>query len=140
MMKKLFFVAVAVLMLTGTSVAAENVAVDNSIAVAEAPNAYDKVIALVKTYTKRIKAARSFEELEVVAANLEKDAAAMEKNLGKELEALAATLSEKELEDYEKAFNAAMEELMKAVEEKSGELMGEDIIIKTGSIQHSDRI
>lgn len=109
-----------------TSVAAENVAVDNSIAVAEAPNAYDKVIALVKTYTKRIKAARSFEELEVVAANLEKDAAAMEKNLGKELEALVATLSEKELEDYEKVFNAAMEELMKAVEEKSGELMGED--------------
>lgn len=47
-----------------TSVAAENVAVDNSIAVAEAPNAYDKVIALVKTYTKRIRAARSFEELE----------------------------------------------------------------------------
>lgn len=65
-----------------TSVAAENVAVDNSIAVAEAPNAYEKVIALVKTYTKRIKAARSFEELE----------------------------------DYEKVFNAAMEELMKAVE------------------------
>lgn len=126
MMKKLFFVAVAVLMLTGTSLAAENVAVDNSIAVAEAPNAYDKVIALVKTYTKRIKAARSFEELEAVAANLEKDAAAMEKNLGKELEALVATLSEKELEDYEKVFNAAMEELMKAVEEKSGELMGED--------------
>lgn len=126
MMKKLFFVAVAVLMLTGTSVAAESVAVDNSIAVAEAPNAYDKVIALVKTYTKRIKAARSFEELEAVAANLEKDAAAMEKNLGKELEALVATLSEKELEDYEKVFNAAMEELMKAVEEKSGELMGED--------------
>lgn len=126
MMKKLFFVAVAVLMLTGTSVAAENVAVDNSIAVAEAPNAYDKVIALVKTYTKRIKAARSFEELEAVAANLEKDAAAMEKNLGKELEALVATLSEKELEDYEKVFNAAMEELMKAVEEKSSELMGED--------------
>ena len=88
-------------------VAAENVAVDNSIAVAEAPNAYDKVIALVKTYTKRIKAARSFEELE----------------------------------DYEKVFNAAMEELMRLLKKRVVNLWEKKtIIIKTGSIQHSDRI
>lgn len=126
MMKKLFFAAVAALMLTGTAVAAGNVVVNNSIVVADAPNVYDKAIALVKTYTKKIKAAKSIEELEAVATNFEKETTAMEKNFSKEAETLAATLSEKELENYDNALNAALEELMKVVDEKVNELMVED--------------
>lgn len=124
-MKRFFAIAFMAIMMCGTAVATENLTVSDNISVADAPNAFDKTIALIKSYTKKLRAAKSIEELETVAANFEKEAAAMEKVLSSETERLFETLSEEELENYGKAIESALEELFIAVEEKSAEFLDE---------------
>ena len=78
-MKKLLVVAIAVFMMAGTSAAAEfntGVVADNAAATVQQQNVVEKMIALIKNYTKKINATKSIEELQSIA---EEFAAAAEK-------------------------------------------------------------
>ena len=59
-MKKFLMAAIAVFMMAGTTIAAENVVVvNNEVTTTVSENAADKLIALIKSYTNKINAAKN---------------------------------------------------------------------------------
>ena len=63
-MKKLLMVAIAVFVMSGTAVATVNViVVNNNVTTVQSGNAIDKFIALIKSYTKKVNATKTIDEL-----------------------------------------------------------------------------
>lgn len=120
-MKKILLAAVAVLMMTGTSVAAEVKGNDsvNAVTVSvQKQNILDKTIALIEAYTKKIDAAKSLDELLAVLEEMGEAMSAFEKNNGKEADAFEATLTEQQRANYEKKAEAAAKKLEETTKKK----------------------
>lgn len=120
-MKKILLAAVAVLMMTGTSVAAEvkgNDSVNTVIVSVQKQNILDKTIALIEAYTKKIDAAKSLDELLAVLEEMGEAMSAFEKNNGKEADAFEATLTEQQRANYEKKAEAAAKKLEETTKKK----------------------
>lgn len=120
-MKKILLAAVAVLMMTGTSVAAEVKGNDpvNTVTVSvQKQNILDKTIALIEAYTKKIDAAKSRDELQTIVVEMGVAMSAFEKNNGKEADAFEATLTEQQRANYEKKAEAAAKKLEETTKKK----------------------
>jgi type 1 fimbria pilin len=120
-MKKILLAAVAVLMMTGASVAAEvkgNDSVNTVTVSVQKQNILDKTIALIEAYTKKIDAAKSRDELQTIVVEMGVAMGAFEKNNGKEADAFEATLTEQQRANYEKKAEAAAKKLEETTKKK----------------------
>ena len=110
--------AIALFMMAGTAVATENhVEVKSDVAMTQQENVADKLIALIKGYTKKINAAKTIDELIQVSEQCYTEMMEFQEKNMEEIMALDATLTEEQ--------QAAMAEFEAAAEKKVEELIGE---------------
>ena len=123
-MKKFLMAAVAVFMMSGTAVATENVVVvDNNVTTVQSGNVIDKMIALLKGFTKEINAVKTVDELMKVAEKYYEEMMTFEEKYADEIARLEKTLTEAQMEEYEAKLEAALAEFEAAVEKKTEQLM-----------------
>jgi hypothetical protein len=125
-MKKFLLAAIAVFMMAGTTIAAENVVVvNNEVTTTVSENAADKLIALIKSYTNKINAAKTVDELMKVSEQCYTEMMEFQEKNMEEIMALEGTLTEEQQAAYEEKLEAVMAEFEAAAEKKAEELMGE---------------
>ena len=125
-MKKFLLVAIAVFMMAGTTIAAENVVVvNNEVTTTVSENAADKLIALIKSYTNKINAVKTVDELMKVSEQCYTEMMEFQEKNMEEIMALEGTLTEEQQAAYEEKLEAVMAEFEAAAEKKAEELMGE---------------
>lgn len=124
-MKRFLMAAIAVFLMAGTAVAQQSTEVKSNVSVAQEENAVDKLIALIKDYTKKINATKTPNELIAVAEQCATEMTAFEEKYADELMALEGTLTEAQQAAYEKKIEAAMVEFEAAIEKKTEELIGD---------------
>lgn len=120
-MKKFLLAAVAVFVMAGNSFAAEAEGAPamqvSAISVNE-ENVIDKFVALINSYTKKVKAAKDQDELLSIANEFVKVVTEFEKNSMEEIMALEERLTEAQAKELENALNKAMDEYAAAVTAK----------------------
>ena len=125
-MKKFLMVAIAVFMMAGTAVASESiVAVENSVNTVADENVADKMIALIKDYTKKIEAAETMETLDAVYKEFEQAMATFSKDNAAEIAKFDAELTGKMKEKYEAELSKVMKQFESALEKKAMKFLGE---------------
>ena len=126
-MKKFLMAAIAVFMMAGTAVATENhVEVKSDVAMTQQENVADKLIALIKGYTKKINATKTIDEFIQVSEQFYNEMMDFQKKYEKEIMALDGTFTEAQQAAYEKKLEAAMAEFEAAAERKAKEFVGDD--------------
>ena len=119
--------AIAVFMMAGTSVAAgfENSSVAENAVISnqQKQNVIDKMIVMIKGYTKKVNAVKSAEELLKVSEQCFEEMKAFEEKHADEIMAIEGTLTEAQMKKYEAALDKALSEFESAVEKKTNELM-----------------
>lgn len=120
-MKKFLLAAVAVFVMAGNSFAAEAEGAPamqvSAISVNE-ENVIDKFVALINSYTKKVKAAKDQDELLSIANEFVKVVTEFEKNSKEEIMALEERLTEAQAKEYENILSKAMDEYAAAVTAK----------------------
>ena len=125
-MKKFLMAAIAVFMMAGSAVAAENiVVVENNVTTAATENVVDKLIALVKEYTKKVNAADTMEALDTAYKGFEQAMAEFAEKNAKEIADFDANLTAEQGKKYEAAVEKAVGLFKKAVEKKAMKFLGE---------------
>ena len=125
-MKKFLMAAIAVFMMAGTAVASEGiVAVENSVNTVADENVADKMIALIKDYTKKIEAAETMETLDAVYKEFEQAIASFSKDNAAEIAKFDAELTGKMKEKYEAELSKVMKQFESALEKKAMKFLGE---------------
>ena len=125
-MKKFLMAAIAVFMMAGTAVASESiVAVENSVNTVADENVADKMIALIKDYTKKIEAAETMETLDAVYKEFEQAMATFSKDNAAEIAKFDAELTGKIKEKYEAELSKVMKQFESALEKKAMKFLGE---------------
>lgn len=125
-MKKFLMAAIAVFMMSGSAIAAENVVVvNNEVTTIVSENAADKLIALIKSYTNKINAIKTVDELMKVSEQCYNEMTEFQEKYMEEIMALEGTLTEEQQAAYEEKLEAVMAEFEAAAEKKAEELMGE---------------
>ena len=125
-MKKFLMAAIAVFMMAGTAVASESiVAVENSVNTVADENVADKMIALIKDYTKKIEAAETMEALDAVYKGVEQAMATFSKDNAAEIAKFDAELTGKMKEKYEAELSKVMKQFESALEKKAMKFLGE---------------
>ena len=125
-MKKFLMAAIAVFMMAGTAVASESiVAVENSVNTVADENVADKMIALIKNYTKKIEAAETMETLDAVYKEFEQAMATFSKDNAAEIAKFDAELTGKMKEKYEAELSKVMKQFESALEKKAMKFLGE---------------
>ena len=123
-MKKFLMAAIAVFIMSGSAMAAENaVVVENNVTTIASENVVDKLINLVKGYTKKINAVKTLDELMQVSEQCYNEMMEFQENNMEELAALMSTLTEEQMAAYDEKFEAAMAEFEAAAEKKTEQLM-----------------
>ena len=126
-MKKFLMAAIAVFMMAGTSVAAgfENSSVAENAVISnqQKQNVIDKMIVMLKGYTKKVNAVKSAEELLKVSEQCFEEMKAFEEKHADEIMVIEGTLTEAQMKKYEAALDKALSEFESAVEKKTNELM-----------------
>ena len=123
-MKKFLMAAIAVFMMSGSAMAAENVVVvENNVTTTVSENAVDKLIALIKGYTKKINAVKTLDELMQVSEQCYNDMMEFQEKYMDEIIALENVLTEGQMAAYEKQMEAVMAEFEAAVEKKAEQLL-----------------
>ena len=118
--------AIAVFMMAGTAVATENhVEVKSDVAMTQQENVADKLIALIKGYTKKVDAVKSVEELLKCCEECCDEMMGFEEKHADEIIKLEKTLTEEQMARYEIKLEQATEAFEAAVERKTEELIGE---------------
>ena len=118
--------AIAVFMMSGTTVAIENVVVvNNNATTVQAGNVIDKLITLINGYTKKVNAVKTADELMTVAQNCFEEMMGFEEKYADEIIKLEKTLTEEQMARYETKLEQAMDAFEAAVERKTEELIGE---------------
>ena len=125
-MKRFLMAAIAVFVMSGTSFAAGSesyVVVDNSVVGnQQKQNVIDKMIALVKGFTKKVNAVKSIDELMTVAEKCYSDMMEFEEKYEEEIMMIEEVLTEQQMEAYEAKMDKALEEFETAVEKKTEQL------------------
>lgn len=125
-MKKFLMAAIAVFMMAGTAIASESiVAVENSVNTVADENVADKMIALIKDYTKKIEAAETMETLDAVYKEFEQAMATFSKDNAAEIAKFDAELTGKIKEKYEAELSKVMKQFESALEKKAMKFLGE---------------
>ena len=124
-MKRFLMAAIAAFVLTGTSFAAKfesNFEVNNTVVNKQQQNVIDKMIALVKGFTKKVNAVKSIDELMTVAEKCYSDMMEFEEKYEEEIMMIEEVLTEQQMEAYEAKMDKALEEFETAVEKKTEQL------------------
>ena len=125
-MKKFLMAAIALFMMAGTVSATENcVGVENCVATVATDNVADKLLSIIKSYTKKIEAATSKEALEKVYANFETEMAEFAEKNAAEVAAFDESLTKEQEEKYKAEITKVMKEFEKALEKKAMLFIGE---------------
>ncbi len=125
-MKKFLMAAIALFMMAGTVGATENcVAVENCVATVATDNVADKLLSIIKSYTKKIEAATSKEALERVYANFETEMAEFAEKNAAEVAAFDENLTKEQEDKYKAELTKVMKEFEKALEKKAMLFIGE---------------
>ena len=123
-MKKFLMAAIAVFMMSGSAMAAENaVVVENNVTTIASENVVDKLINLVKGYTKKINAVKTIDELMQVSEQCYNEMMEFQENNMNAFMALEGTLTEEQMAAYEEQLEATLAEFEAAVEKKTEQLM-----------------
>ena len=123
-MKKFLMAAIAVFMMSGSAMAAENaVVVENNVTTIASENVVDKLINLVKGYTKKINAVKTLDELMQVSEQCYNEMMEFQENNMNAFMALEGTLTEEQMAAYEEQLEATLAEFEAAVEKKTEQLM-----------------
>ena len=129
-MKKFLMAAIAVFMMSGTAVVAQDVVeVDNNATMVQEGDVVDRMVALLKNYAKKADAAETLEELEVVAEQFTNAVDEFSEKYEEEIMALAAVLTEQQQIVYTEKLETAMAELEATFEKKVDELTPEPLVI-----------
>ena len=116
--------AIAVFMMAGVAFATESVVmVNNNVVTVQSGNVIDKMIALVKGFTKEINAVKTLDELMKVAEKCYEEMTTFEEKYADEVVRLEKTLTEAQMEEYEAKLEQTLEALEAAVEKKTKEIM-----------------
>ena len=125
-MKRFLMAAIAVFVMTGTSFAAESesyVVVDNTVVTnQQKQNVIDKMIVMIKGFTKKVNAVKSVEELMKVAEQCYADMMDFQEMHEEEIIMIEEVLTEQQMEAYEAKIDKALEEFETAVEKKTEQL------------------
>lgn len=125
-MKKFLMAAIAVFMMAGTAVATENsVVAENSVATVATDNIADKLLSIIKSYTKKIDSVTSKEALEKVYANFEAEMAEFAEKNAAEVAAFDENLTKEQEEKYKAELTKVMKEFQQALEKKAMLFIGE---------------
>ena len=123
-MKKFLMAAIAVFIMSGSAMAAENaVVVENNVTTIASENVVDKLINLVKGYTKKINAVKTLDELMQVSEQCYNEMMEFQENNMNAFMALEGTLTEEQMAAYEEQLEATLAEFEAAVEKKTEQLM-----------------
>ena len=129
-MKKFLMAAIAVFMMSGTAVVAQDVVeVDNNATMVQEGDVVDWMVALLKNYAKKADAAETLEELEVVAEQFTNAVDEFSEKYEEEIMALAAVLTEQQRIVNTEKLETAMAELEATFEKKVDELTPEPLVI-----------
>ena len=116
--------AIAVFMMSGTTFATESVVVENNnVVTVQSGNAIDKMIALVKGFTKEINEVKTLDELMKVAEKCYEEMTTFEEKYADEVVRLEKTLTEAQMEEYEAKLDQVLKAFETAVEKKTKELL-----------------
>ena len=121
-MKKFLMTAIAVFMMVGSAMAAENV-IEVNVVMTQKENALDKLIALVNGFTKKVNAVKTFDELLVVSEKCYSEMMVFQEKYEYEMIDLEETLTEEQMAAYETKLEKALSALEVAVEKKAEQLM-----------------
>ena len=125
-MKRFLMAAIAVFVMSGTSFAAGSesyVVVDNSVVGnQQKQNVIDKMIVMIKGFTKKVNAVKSVEELMKVAEQCYADMMEFQEVHEEEIIMIEEVLTEQQMEAYEAKIDKALEEFETAVEKKTEQL------------------
>ena len=117
-MKKFLMAAIAVFIMSGSAMAAENaVVVENNVTTIASENVVDKLINLVKGYTKKINAVKTLDELMQVSEQCYNEMMEFQENNMNAFMALEGTLTEEQMAAYEEQLEATLAEFEAAVAE-----------------------
>jgi protein TonB len=129
-MKKFLMAAIAVFMMSGTAVVAQDVVeVDNNATMVQEGDVVDWMVALLKNYAKKADAAETLEELEVVAEQFTNAVDEFSEKYEEEIMALATVLTEQQQIVNTEKLETAMAELEATFEKKVDELTPEPLVI-----------
>ena len=122
-MKKILLTSLAVLMMSGTVVATENVTIiENNITTSASENVMDKFLTLIKDFTNRVNVAKTLDELMNIAELLYREMDDFMEKYEDEIAVFEKNLTEDELEMYKEKVESATKALETAVERKYEEL------------------
>lgn len=125
-MKKILLVALAVFMMAGTAVEAENVIeLRSGVTIIQQENAVDRLIKLIEGYTKQVNAAKTADELLTVAQKCFEEMTTFQEKYADEIMALEETLTEAQMEEYEAKLEKVLAAFEVAVNKKTEEIVGE---------------
>ena len=125
-MKKFLMTAIAVLMMAATATATENIVpVGNRVESTASENVLDKLVALVKDYTKKVEAAETMEQFDAVYKAFEQAMAEFAEKNAAEIAAFDQSLTEEQGAKYKAELDKAVKRFEKAVEKKAMKFLGE---------------
>ena len=117
-------VAIAVFVMSGTAVATVNViVVNNNVTTVQSGNAIDKFIALIKSYTKKVNATKTIDELMALVEESGEELMAFEQKYAYEINLLEEVLTEAQMAAYDRKFEAALAEFEAAIDKQVEQLM-----------------
>lgn len=118
--------AIAVLMMAATATATENIVpVGNRVESTASENVLDKLVALVKDYTKKVEAAETMEQFDAVYKAFEQAMAEFAEKNAAEIAAFDQSLTEEQGAKYKAELDKAVKRFEKAVEKKAMKFLGE---------------
>ena len=121
-MKRFLMATIAVFMMVGSAMAAENV-IEVNVVMTQKENALDKLIALVNGFTKKVNAVKTIGDLMAVAEKFYTEMMTFEEKYADEIARLEETLTEAQIARYETRLEQALEAFEAAVEKKTEQLM-----------------
>ena len=125
-MKKFLMTALAVCMMAGTAVATERVVLTEvNVATTATDNVLDKLVALIKDYTKQVEAAETMETFDTVYKGFEQAMTEFAEKNAEEIAAFDKNLTEEQGKKYKADIEKVVKQFQKAVEKKAMQFLGE---------------
>ncbi|MBR4967408.1 MAG: hypothetical protein IKY19_04175 [Bacteroidaceae bacterium] len=125
-MKKFLMTALAVCMMAGTAVATEKVVLTEvNVATMANDNVLEKLVALIKDYTKQVEAAETMEKFDAVYKGFEQAMTEFAEKNAEEIAAFDKNLTEEQGKKYKADIEKVVKQFQKAVEKKAMQFLGE---------------
>ncbi len=124
-MKRFLMAAIAVFMMSGTAVVAQDVVVGGNVTATVSENVVDKFIAFVKNSTDKINATEVIDEYIKVAEQCSNEMVEFAEMFEEEIIAFAATLTEEQMAAYDEKLGQALAEFETACAQRVEQLLAD---------------